>query len=328
LVEHWHLVQRAFELTPRDRMLIAGPFYHSRALLFGLTGLFAGGHVTIHGAFDPKRVLVTIAEERITLAPMVPTMYTVILAEDVEGFDVSSMRAVISAGSPLLTDTKDRLLRAFPDAGLYEFYGSTEVGIVSVLGPEDQRRKHRSVGLPPVGVSVRTVDGAGEPVPAGTPGEVEKRGLLLGGGYYRNDEATAGMYDGNWARTGDIGVIDDEGYLSIVDRMKDMIITGGANVSPAEIEEVIARHPGVLEVAVIGVPDDRWGEAVKAVVVPWPGATVTEVDILNVCAGELAGFKRPRSVDFVEALPKTGSGKVLKRQLREPYWAGQSVQVH
>src|SRR5262249_52786183 len=153
-------------------------------------------------------------------------------------------------------------------------------------------------------------------------------GLLLGGPYYRNDEATAAMYHGDWARTGDIGVIDTEGYLSIVDRKKDMIISGGANVFPADNEEVIASHPGGLEVAVVGVPDDGWGEAVKAIVVARPGHEVTQDEILQLCNRELAGFKRPRSVDFIDALPKTGSGKILKRELREKYWRDESARVH
>ena len=322
LVEQWRVVEHEFELRRSDTMLVAGPFYHSLGFLFGLSALFAGGRLLVHPDFDPGRVVDAIEHRGATVMPAVPTMYTLLLAElERRPAALASMRAVVSAGSPLHTATKLELLERFPGAGLYELYGSTEVGIATVLRPEDQRRKERSVGLPVRGAEVRLVDDAGAEVPPGTPGEVEKRGLLLGPRYWRNEADSAAIEHDGWIATGDIGVQDDEGHLSIVDRKKDMIVSGGANVFPAEIEAVIAGDPAVLEVAVIGVPDPVWGEAVTAVVVPRPGHELDRDALVQRCAAELADFKKPRRIEVVGELPKSGAGKVLKRELRERFWA-------
>lgn len=336
LMDMWNVVLREFDIGRRDTVLIAGPFYHSLGFVFGLATLFAGARLVIHPDFDPARVLRDIEALGITATPMVPTMWTMVLdaadaaASSAEAkLDVSSMRTLISAGSPLLTATKRRLLDAFPGAGLYEFYGSTEVGTTTSLRPEDQLRKTRCVGLPVWGSRVRIVDEAGNPVGPGQEGEVEKQGLLLGAAYYKNDEATAAMYHDGWARTGDIGRLDEEGYLSIVDRKKDMIVTGGANVFPSEVEEVVAAHPAVSEVAVIGIPDEKWGEIVKAFVVLRAGADEAEAEagIAARCAAELANYKRPRALEFCAELPTSGAGKILKRELRDRHWTGAEARV-
>ena len=328
LMASWVTVLQEFDISRHDVELIAGPFYHSLGFLFGLSCLYAGGTIVIQSEFDPERVLTAIERHQVTLTPMVPTMYTMLLAApELQRFDLSSMRKVVSAGSPLLTGTKEGLVSLFPNAGIYEMYGSTEMGMVSVLRPEDQLRKVRSVGQPVIGGEVRLLDGDGRDVGVGEAGEIHKRGQLLGAAYYKNDEATEAVYRGDWMASGDVGVFDDEGYLYIVDRKKDMIISGGANIFPSEIEEVMSRFPGVLEVAVVGLPDETWGEAVTAFVVPEPGATIDVEGLSAHCRNHLAGYKKPRSIEVVEALPKSGAGKILKRELRDRYWGADGPSV-
>lgn len=320
LVEHWRIAIHEFDLSRKDRMLVAGPFHHSLGFVLGLSALFAGGRLVIHREFEPAAVLRAIDEESVTVTPLVPTMFTMLIAAS-EGrdHDYSSLRAVISAGSPLNRSTKEAILGLFPGADLYDLYASTEMGIVSVLGPMDQRRKVGSVGLPALGTSVRLLDDAGQEVPPGTPGEIHKRGALLWVGYFKNLDASHAASRDGWFASGDIGRFDEEGYLYVVDRRTDMIVTGGMNVFPAEIEEVISRLDAVLEVAVIGVPDETWGESVVALIVPRPGRSMKADEIIALCAQELADYKKPRRIEFVSELPKSGAGKILKRELREAY---------
>lgn len=327
LVQGWNTAAREFDLTSQERQLIAGPFYHSLGFLFGLAGLYAGGSITIHSAFDPARVLDLIATGTVTMTPMVPTMYTMLLAE-ARGRSFPGLSKLVSAGSSLLTGTKEGLGRLFPQARLYEMYGSTEMGMATVLRPGDTTRKQRCVGQPVLGAEIALLDEDGEPVAPGEVGEVHKRGQLLAEGYWENESATAALFRGDWMASGDLGRFDEGGYLHIVDRKKDMVISGGANVFPAEIEEVIGRLAGVLEVAVIGVPDEQWGEAVAAFVVPDPARALTAEDVLAHTRRELAGYKRPRRVEIVDALPKTGSGKLLKRELRSRFWQDAEAQVN
>ncbi|HEY2717511.1 MAG TPA: class I adenylate-forming enzyme family protein [Solirubrobacterales bacterium] len=328
LIDQWRVVEHEFELRRGERMLVPGPFYHSLGFLFGLSALFAEGELIVHPEFDPAAVVEAIGAHRIAVLPAVPTMYTLLL-EELAGreAELGSMRAVISAGSPLHTATKRGLVERFAPAGLFEFYGSTEVGITTVLRPADQLRKERSVGLPVRGAAIRLVDEHGAEVPPGTPGEVLKRGQLLGPAYFRNEEATAAIERDGWIATGDIGVLDEEGYLAIVDRRKDMIVSGGANVFPAEIEAVILTDPAVLEAAVIGTPDPVWGEAVTAVVVLRQGHSLDVEALVARCGAELAGYKKPRRVEIVDELPKTGSGKVMKPVLRERFWEQEGLRV-
>lgn len=327
LVQSWNTVAREFDLTSQERQLIAGPFYHSLGFLFGLAGLYAGGSITIHASFDPARVLDLIDTGAVTMTPMVPTMYTMLLAES-GGRSFPGLGKLVSAGSSLLTGTKEGLARLFPRARMYEMYGSTEMGMATVLRPDDIVRKQRCVGQPVLGAELALFNEDGEPVALGEVGEVHKRGQLLADGYWENASATAALFREDWMASGDLGRFDDEGYLHIVDRKKDMVISGGANVFPAEIEEVIARLPGVLEVAVIGVPDEQWGEAVAAFVVTDPAGGPSAEAVLSHTRQELAGYKRPRRVEIVDALPKTGSGKLLKRELRDRFWQDAEAQVN
>ena len=219
--------------------------------------------------------------------------------------------------------------------GFVQSYGMTEATqSLTFLSPADHRRGLDeqpklllSAGLPAKETEIRIVDDNDAPLPNGALGEIVARGPQLMRGYWNLPEESAEVLRGGWLHTGDMGSMDDEGYLYVQDRLKDMIVSGGENVYPRVVEDVLFRHPAIADAAVIGVPDERWGEAVKAVVVLRAGTTATEEDIVGFCRGKLGGFELPRSVDFVDALPRNPSGKVLKRVLREPYWIGRGRRV-
>jgi acyl-CoA synthetase (AMP-forming)/AMP-acid ligase II len=267
---------------------------------------------------------------RITTSFMVPTMYNMILnlpAEQRDAFDVSSVRVLISAASPLPTKTKDGIVELFKQGGLHEFYGSTEIGVVSNLRPEDQLRKVRSVGPAMYLGTFKILDDNGEEVPLGKEGVIYMTGPTLLKEYYKNSEATRKAYRGRWFSNLDVGKLDEEGYLYIMDRKADMIISGGVNIYPAEIEDLLIKHPKVLEVAVIGIPDEKWGESLLAAIVPKDGKDVTSEEITSFCEGKIAKYKVPHFVHNVCELPKSPAGKVLKRILREPFWRNSQARV-
>lgn len=317
LVQMWLVMAVELGIGRQDAMLLPGPLYHGLGFGFALQQLYVGGRVVVMPAFDPAMALRLIEAESVTVLPAVPTMLNMMLsAPELAGTDTSSLRLILSSGSALLTSTKERLLTAFPRAELFESYGATEAGFFTVLRPEDQFRKVRSCGVPFFGSEIAILAADGRPLPSGEVGLVYKRGLIQGGGYADDPDATEAMFRGSWCTAGDMGYLDAEGYLYLVDRARDMIVTGGVNVFPAEIEEVIAAVPGVHEIAVIGVPDDTWGESIKAFVVRRPGSAVTADQIIDACVSRLASFKKPRLVEFVADLPKSPAGKVLKRELR------------
>ncbi|RLB36634.1 MAG: acyl-CoA synthetase, partial [Deltaproteobacteria bacterium] len=215
-------------------------------------------------------------------------------------------------------ETKKRLLKLFPNAKLGETYGMTEsAATITTLDPDQVLRKMASVGKAFVTTQVRLVDDEDRDIPPGRVGEVISRGPNVMVGYYKDPEATAETLRGGWLHTGDLGRVDEEGFLYIVDRKKDMIITGGENIFPREIEEVLYAHPKILEAAVIGLPDPQWGERVHAVVVLKEGQQMTEEEVIDYCKANLASFKKPKSVEFVDLLPRSAAGKVLKRVLRD-----------
>jgi acyl-CoA synthetase (AMP-forming)/AMP-acid ligase II len=221
----------------------------------------------------------------------------------------------------------------FPNAGLWHLYGLTEVsGAATILPPEAHDPalgKLRSCGKPYPNFELRIVDANGQPVPPGEVGEIVLRSDCIMKGYWNNPAATeAAFLPDRWLRTGDAAWMDAEGYVYVHDRVKDMIVSGAENVYPAEVENALFGHPAVADVAVIGVPDSRWGEAVKAIVVPRPGQNVTEEEIIAYARERIAGFKLPKSIDFADALPRNAAGKVLRRQLRAPYWEGHLRQVN
>ena len=310
-----------------DIHLVAAPLFHSAGMSIAIQQLFVGGTLCIMRRFDAEEALRLIHEKGITNTFMVPTMYNFIL-ELPEGkrsrYDVSSMRVLISSGAPLPTRIKERLIDFFHNAGLVEFYGSTEFAYATYLKPEDQLRKTACAGKPFWGVEIKLLNENGEPVPVNEVGEIFVKSPYMMEGYYKRD--TEG-FEGEWFSVGDLGKLDEEGYLYIVDRRVDMIISGGVNIYPVQIEEVLYSHPKILEVAVIGVPDERWGESVRAVVVLKEGETANEMEIIDYCRERMAGYKIPKSVTFEKTLPKSPYGKILKRELREAYWKGKDVKV-
>jgi len=248
-------------------------------------------------------------------------------SEEIERFDLRSLRLLLSGGSPLLTHTKDALLKRFPNAGLNEFYGATEVGLVTNLRPEDQRRKVRSVGQPVIGMFIELRDENGKVVASGEVGEIHIGGATIIREYFNNPAATAEARKGSFFTLGDMGRFDEEGYLYIVDRKKDMIISGGENIFPNDIEEVLYRHPAIEMAAVVGAPDPKWGEIVVAAVTLRAGKSVDEAELIAHCKKHLSSFKIPKRIDFRDQMPLSSFGKILRRDVRKAYWQQQEVQV-
>jgi acyl-CoA synthetase (AMP-forming)/AMP-acid ligase II len=313
-----------FELTRDEIHLLCGPGYHSAVSFFSSLTALMGGTVVIQRKFDAREALELIARHRVTNTFMAPTLLKR-LTDAHEALEVkpdhSSLRAIILGAAPCPYALKERAVAAFGEV-LWEFYGATETGVNLVLRPEDQLRKPGSCGRPAPQHEIRLLDEEGGEVAVGEPGTLWVRNEVLAE-YYNRPEATAAntRADGFFT-VGDIAYRDDEGYYFICDRKIDMIISGGANIYPAEVEAALHAHPAVLDAAVIGVPDAEFGEQVKAVVVRRPGRDVSEAELIEFCGGRLAGYKRPRTVDFVEDLPRDAAGKLLKRLIRAPYWEG------
>ncbi len=310
--------------------LVAGPLYHSAPGGFALYSQVFGATLVVMPRFDPEQALALIARHRCTSTFMAPTLLQrlVDLPAAVRArYDVSSMRVIVVAGAPCPMRVKEAALAQLGPV-LYEFYGSTELGINTVLRPEDVLRKPGSCGRAAPGVELAVLDDGGRPVPAGTPGELHVR--RYGGvfdGYWKQPEATRETARGEWLSVGDVAWVDDEGFVFICDRKRDMIISGGVNIYPAEIEDALHRHPAILDVAVFGVPDDAWGERVHAAVQLRPGAVLAAADVQTFARERLAGYKVPRDVSFHEAFPRDTAGKLVKRVLREPYWTDRSARV-
>jgi fatty-acyl-CoA synthase len=308
-----------------DLSLHVFPLYHIAALGSVLTYVYLGGTIYLKEAFDPKDCMETIEREKITRWAAAPTVFNILLQlPEIERYHTTSLTLLGSGAAIMPSETQRRLREVFPSAQIFDTYGMTEAsGGITTLPPRDSTRKVACVGRPVIGVEMRVVDENDRDVAPGEVGEVVFRGNNLMKGYYKDPEATEGAMRGGWYRTGDLGRLDDEGYLYIVDRRKDMIVTGGENVYPREVEEVLYSHPKIAETAVIGVADSKWGEAIKAVVVLESGETTSEEEIIDFCRERIAGFKCPKSVDFVQALPKNPAGKILKRELRQRY--GKSI---
>jgi fatty-acyl-CoA synthase len=333
-----HLAQASFALdsAPGERALVVAPMYHAAAALMTFSTVWYGGALHIEEDFHPVHAVRAMSEERIGRALLVPAMIQacLVMVPDVAERKYDALRYIVYGASPISEATLRRALEVF-GCDFLQGYGMTETtAAVTYLLPADHRRALRdkpelllSAGRAMVGTEVRVVDANDQPVLVGEVGEVIARGPQMMRGYWNLEEASREALRGGWMHTGDAGRMDEEGYLYISDRVKDMIVSGGENVYPREVEEVLFLHAAVADVAVIGVPDEKWGECVKAIVVVREGATVVAEEILAHCHGKLAGYKRPRSVDFVATLPRNPSGKVLKRELREPYWAGHTRRV-
>jgi acyl-CoA synthetase (AMP-forming)/AMP-acid ligase II len=320
-----------------DVYMLLGQMFHIPVVL-AMTYLAHGRPVVLMN-FEPRQTLEVIEAERVSCFLGITTMVNYMM--DVPGFDrfdLSSLRLLKYGGGPMAETTVRRSMEAFP-CDLMQGYGQTEGCTYSFLLPWVHREiaqgigvhRARSCGQESHLTSIRVVDDSGRPVVRDREavGEIVVRGPSLMREYWRRPEETAQVFrdGGGWLRTGDLASWDEDGFIYIVDRAKDMVISGGENIYPAQVEEVIYRHPGVLEVAVIGIPDETWGEALHAVVVPAAGASPTEEEIVELTRRELASYMKPRSVEFVEALPKGPTGKILKRELREPYWSGRERRV-
>jgi acyl-CoA synthetase (AMP-forming)/AMP-acid ligase II len=309
-----------FGFTADDVGLACGPLYHVGALDLVTTTMIAVGATTIvHTTFDAEQVVDEIERSRVTAIWAAPAMVRAVL--DVPGIgsrDLSSVKVIIAGGEKMPIPTIERIRSTFPSAWFADAYGLTEtVSGDTFLDRDHTVSKLGSVGRPCQYLELEIWDEAGVPVPAGERGEVVLRGPKVFAGYWRDPDATAAAFRGGWFHTGDIGVLDDDGFLSIVDRLKDMIVSGGENIASSEVERVLYEHVAVVEVAVVGRPDERWGEVPVAFVAVDDATAVTGDELLDHCRNELAKFKVPKDVVFVDALPRNPSGKVLKRELRD-----------
>lgn len=317
----YHYWALEFGIGEDDIVLHTGPFHHTAPFTFVLTQLYMGGEVVIMDHFDADRVLETITRERVSWGFLVPFMLDRLIdrAETAKRLDLTSFRMIISGASALPTRTKQRILEVFPGVDLHEFYGATEAGVITNLRPRDQMRKTRCVGRPVFDTEIEIRDERGARVAPGEVGDIWMRGPTVFAGYFNAPEKTAAVFDGDWCTIGDAGTMDQEGFVYILDRRKDMIKSGGVNVFPLEIEEVLRAEAAVEDVAVIGVPDSTWGEAVHAVVVQRAGQSVDGGALASICRDKLAGYKVPKSFEFRSALPRNANGKVLKRVLRDEF---------
>lgn len=320
-----------------DVFLIISPLYHTITPACMYAHMYRGNTNVAIDRFDPQLMLEAIQNERVTHVFLVPAMITFTLEyPEIKKFDLSPLRMIWYGGSPMPVNRIKQAKGVF-GCELGQGFGMTEIGpcFVSVLSPEDhivlspeQERRLISVGRNYSNTEVKIVDDADREVPIGTVGEICVQGPNVMKGYWRMPQESAEALKGGWFHTGDLGRFDEEGFLYVVDRKKDMIISGAENIYSAEVENALSSHPAVLEVAVIGVPDEKWGEAVKAVVVLREGMKATEEELIEHCKQRLASYKKPKSIDFMERLPRNVMGKILKTELREKYWKGYEKRVH
>ena len=307
-------------LRPGDRHLCFAPLAHGGGFGFAMASVFNGGTLELLAAFDPAKVMARMASGDVTSVFMVPTHVHQILSlpEDLlhqrSGF---RLNAIVVNAAPFASTLKQQAVAYFGEGIIHECYGCTEVGIATALAPELIEDKPGSVGPAIQGTVVAVRRDDRSPAEPGEIGDIWVKSPTLFNGYCRNDTATQEVLDGQWLLTGDVGSLDDDGFLAIMDRRKDMVISGGINIYPREIEEVLLRHGGVAEAAVVGIPDERWGECLAAVIVPRPGRQVMADEIIAHCRRHLGGYKVPRNITFADELLRNPSGKVMKRTIRE-----------
>jgi len=324
-------------VEPTDRSLIVMPFFHLGGKIEQMVFTFMGGSIVLKAAFDAADVLETIEREKVTAAHFAPIMVERVLdrldaAE--RPYDTSSLRLVHYASAPMPVPLLRRAIARFGPIFL-QVYGMTECVMLSTLKPhqhrpdgdETDRRRLGSAGQPLFGNTVKVVAPDGSPCATGEVGELLFRSPTVMQGYWNKHPATMEALEGGWMHTQDLGFVDEGGFVYVVDRKKDMIISGGENIHSWEVEEALRHHPDIAEVAVIAVPDEEWGESVKACVVLRPGRSLSEADVIAHCRARIASYKKPRSVDFMEALPRLFNGKIDKKALRAPYWSGRDRQV-
>ena len=323
---HWAMfnaIEQGFgELS---RALTTTALYSNGTWLTMLPALFVGATCVVMPAFDPREFLATVQREQITHTFMVPSQFLMVLSQpDVDQFDHSSLQTLLCAGSPLRRDTKREVIQRFGNK-LIELYGFSE-GFGAMLKPAQHAHRFDSVGRPVIGCEVCILDDAGKVLPPGEIGEIAGYGAGMMAAYHRRPEQTAALIwrdarGRSWIRSGDLGKLDAQGYITLVDRKKDMIISGGFNVFPTDIEAIVGGHPDVLDVTVIGIPHDKWGETALALVIPKPGRAPDAAALMAWANERLARHQRLGAVAFRDDFPRNALGKVLKRLLREPYWA-------
>jgi acyl-CoA synthetase (AMP-forming)/AMP-acid ligase II len=314
-----------FGLTRDDTGLLVMPLCHANSLYFSVTFAMLGATIVVDDrkSFDPEAVLRTLAREHVTFTSLVPTHYIMMLdLPDAakQGLDLSRVGKLLISSAPARRETKLAILQLFPNGKLFELYGSTEAGWVTILRPDEQLDHLGSVGREWAGSGpIRLLDGDGSEVPDGEVGELYSRTAYAFDGYWKNPEKTQEAFSGPWCTVGDMARRDEHGFIHLVDRKSNMIISGGENIYPSEVESVLAAHPAVQDVAVIGLPDAKWGEAVHAVIVLRPGQSADAQAMEDWCRERMAGFKRPRGYRFVaEAeIPRTATGKIQHRLLRD-----------
>ena len=328
---HWLLTAPQ---SDSDRVLVMAPLFHAAGSNGVLANIWTGGCQVPLGTFDPARALDLMQQHGITGTLGVPTMLAAMAEEQLaRPRDVSSVRLIAHGGSPIATEVIRRTHQAFPGAEMVEVYGATELSPLATAQTGEQALiddpRARSCGRAVLGCDIRILDTDGRELACGEVGEVVASGPNVMLGYWRKAEQTAAVLRDGAYWTGDLGYMDEAGFLFLVDRSKDMIVSGGENVYSTEVEEVLYRHPAVLEAAVFGVPDDKWGEVVHAVIVPRTGfGNIDPIEIIIFCRQHIAGYKVPKGIDLrTDPLPKSGPGKVLKRELRAPFWVGRDRSV-
>ncbi len=319
------------DLKEGDTNLVCMPIFHVAGTNMGLSGMYTGARNIIIPEIDPGLILKLIEEERIQHALFVPAVILFLVSHpEAQNTDFSSLETVIYGASPITDDT---LLKAMElmDCSFWQVYGLTETnGAITYLAPEDHdpaNGKLRSCGQAGKDVGLRVVDEDDNDVPVGEVGEVIIQSDNNMKGYWNRPEATAESIKNGWFYSGDIGYFDDEGYLYIHDRVKDMIVSGGENIYPAEVENALVSHPSISDAAVIGIPDDRWGEATKAFIVQAEGEKLSEDEVISYVRTQIAGYKCPKTVEHIDELPRNPSGKILRKDLRAPYWEGKERNV-
>lgn len=308
--------------SPDDHFLAFAPMCHGAGLAYAMAAVFVGGTTEILAKFDPEVVLRAVHSGRVTGMFTVPTHYHAIFGLDravLEANRGNRLKGIVANAAPLPQSMKEQIVEYFGDGLLHETYGSTEAGVVSNLRPRDQLRKRNCVGQPFIGNSVRLLDEQGLEVGPGVVGELFSTSPFLFNGYWNNETATQDAFRHGWVSVGDLAMRDEEGYLYIVDRKKDMVISGGMNIYPREVEDILNGHPSVAESAVFGIPDPQWGESLVACVVMWPEAQFNSDELVAFGRTNLASYKLPKKYVPIDSLPRNANGKVLKTSLREWY---------
>jgi acyl-CoA synthetase (AMP-forming)/AMP-acid ligase II len=322
------------EIRLTDKTLITMPLFHIGAKCQQLSHSWCGASVIVHRSFDAAELLRCVHDQKITILLLAPVMLNAVLdVANFENYDISSLRTIQYSAAPIPTPLLRRAVQAFGSV-FVQLYGPTETG---PLGTALQKSQHvldgpEAVRLGSAGQAgnickLRILRDDGQECEVREPGEVAVHSPTNMIGYWNKTAATLQVLRDGWIHTGDVGYLDEEGFLFLVDRRKDMIVSGGENIYSREVEDVLHGHAAVAEAAVIGIPDEKWGEAVQAIVLLRPGAIVTETDLIAYCTGRIGGYKKPKSISFVETLPRLASGKVDKKKLREPYWQGRSRRI-